>query len=71
MVITIKDKIKKDKKKNTVDIIRTSRSPRDGNTNERASNARINFFLAWVKTVTNFTVFYRKSEEFCNVALLL
>ena len=36
---------------------------RDVKTYERASNARVNFFLAWVKSVPNFTVFCRKCEE--------
>ena len=39
-------------------------------TYKRASNACVNFFLARVKSVPNFTVFCR-SKECCNCALLL
>ena len=35
---------------------------RDGKTYERASNACVNFFLALVKSVQNFTLFCRKNE---------
>ena len=34
----------------------------DGKTYEHASNAFVNFHLAWVKSVPNFTLFCRKNE---------
>ena len=43
--------------------------PRDGKTYERASNARVNFFLAGVKSLPNFMLFYCKNELYCNFAL--
>ena len=45
--------------------------PRDGKTYERASNARVNFFIFWVKSVTNSTLFCRESELCCNFALFV
>ena len=33
---------------------------RDGKTYERASNARVNFFIVLVKSVTNSTLFFAK-----------
>ena len=38
---------------------------------ERASNVCVNFFLAQVKSVSNFTVFCCKGEECCNFALFI
>ena len=35
---------------------------RDGKTYERASNARVYFFIVWVKSVTNSTLFCLFSE---------
>ena len=43
-----------------VESLAGDRPLRDGKTYERASNARVNFFLARVKTVPNFTLFCRK-----------
>ena len=43
---------------------------RFGKTYKRASNACVNFFLAWVKYVPNFTLFCRESELCCDFALL-
>ena len=37
-------------------------------TYERASNAHVNFFLAHVKSVPNFTLFCRKNELCCDFA---
>ena len=37
---------------------------------KRAFNTCVNFFLARVKYVRNFTLFCRKSELFCDFALL-
>ena len=37
---------------------------------ERASNAHVNFFLAWVKSGTNSTLFCRESKFCCNSALI-
>ena len=42
---------------------------RDGKTYECASNARVNFFIVWVKSVTSFTLFCRKWELCCDFAL--
>ena len=42
---------------------------RDGKTQERASNACVNFFRVWVKSVTNSTLFCRESELCCNCSL--
>ena len=44
---------------------------RDGKTFQRASNAGVNFFLARVKWVPNFTLFCCKSELCCDFALFL
>ena len=41
---------------------------RDGKTYERAKNACVIFFLVWVKSVQNFTLFSRKNELCCNFA---
>ena len=38
-------------------------------TNEIASNARVNLFLARVKSVPNFTLFCRKNDLYPNLAL--
>ena len=51
-------------------------SPRDGKTYERASNACINFFLAWVKSLPNFTLLCCKNElcrdfALCRVILMV
>ena len=43
----------------------------DGKTFKRASNACVNFFLARVKSVPNFTVFCCKSEGCRNFAFFL
>ena len=45
-------------------------SGRDGKTYKRASNACVNFFLAWVNYEPNFTLFCRESELCCNFVLL-
>ena len=37
---------------------------------KRARNACVNFFLAWVKYVPNFTLFCLESELCCNFALI-
>ena len=42
---------------------------RDGKTFQRASNAGVNFFLAGVKCVPNFTLFCCKSELCRDFAL--
>ena len=42
---------------------------RDGKTYKRASNARVNFFIVWVKSVTNSTLFCFKKELCCNLVL--
>ena len=39
---------------------------RDGKVYKRASNARVNFFIVWVKSVTNSTLFCCKSELCCD-----
>ena len=44
---------------------------RDRKAYKHASNACVNFVLAWVKSVPNFMVFCREREECCNFALLL
>ena len=44
---------------------------RDGKTYERASNACVKKVLARVKSLLNFAVVCRESEEYCNFALLL
>ena len=44
--------------------------PRDGKTYKRASNACVNFFIAWVKYVLNFTLICCESELCCDFALL-
>ena len=35
---------------------------RDGKTHNRASNACVNFFLGWVKSVSSFLLFFFLSE---------
>ena len=40
-----------------------------GKTYERASNACVNFFLPWVKSVPSFTLFCCKNELYRNFAL--
>ena len=42
---------------------------RDGKMYERASNARVNFFIVWVKSVTNSMLFCRESELCCDFGL--
>ena len=42
---------------------------RDGKTYERTSNARVNFFIALVKSVTNSRLFCGESELCCDLAL--
>ena len=37
---------------------------------KQARGGGVNFFLAWVKYVPNFTLFCRESELRCNFALL-
>ena len=44
--------------------------PRDGKTYKRASNACVNFFLAWVKSLPNLTLFCCKSYLCRNITLL-
>ena len=39
-------------------------------TYKRASNACVNFFIVWVKSVTKSTLFCRESELCCDFALL-
>ena len=41
---------------------------RDGKTYKRASNACVYFFIVWVKSVTNSTLFCHESELCCNFA---
>ena len=48
---------------------------RDGKTYERASNACVNFVLAWMKSVQNFTLFCCENElcrdfALCRVILM-
>ena len=50
-------------------LLQGSYISRDGKMYERAANARVNFFIVWVKSVTNSTLFCRKSELFCNFKL--
>ena len=42
---------------------------RDGKTYKCASNARVNFFIVWVKSVTNYMLFFQESELYGNITL--
>ena len=42
---------------------------RHGRANGHASNAHVNLFLAWVKSVANFTLFCHGNKLCCNFAL--